>query len=99
MSRLSLLTIVLNATGQDLRPCWACSQCSTALEPEMDVTVESLMRMVLLDDDEVLESRTLWSGRVLSRAPHLCPMGLNLEEVFLALREEGWRRGVVETII
>ncbi len=99
MANIPLHLIVLNATGQDLRPCWACSQCGTALEPDMDLTVESLMRMVLLDDGEALESRTLWSGRVLGRAPHLCPMGLNLEEVFLALREEGWRRGVVETII
>jgi heterodisulfide reductase subunit C len=65
----------------------------------MDLTVERLIRMVLLDDEDVLESRTLWSGRVLGRAPCLCPRGLNLEAVLLALREEGWRRGVVETII
>ena len=99
MANIPLHLIVLNATGQDLRPCRVCSQCSTALEPDMDLSIENLMRMILLDDGEVLESQTLWSGRVLSRAPHLCPMGLNLEEVFLALREEGWRRGVVETII
>ena len=99
MANIPLHLVILNATGQDLRPCWVCSQCSTALEPDMDLTVESLIRMILLDDGEALESRTLWSGRVLGRAPHLCPMGLNLEEVFLALREEGWRRGVVETII
>ena len=99
MTTAALLTTVLNATGQDLRPCWACSQCCTALEADMDLTIESLIHMVLLDDGDVLESQTLWSGRVLGRAPHLCPMGLNLEEVFLALREEGWRRGVVETII
>ncbi len=99
MANIPLHLVVLNTTGQDLRPCWVCSRCSTALEPDMDFTVESLMRMILLDDGEALESRTLWSGRVLGRAPHLCPMGLNLEEVFLALREEGWRRGVVETII
>ena len=95
----SLLTTVLNATGQDLRPCWVCSQCSTALEPDMDLSIENLMRMILLDDGEVLESRTLWSGRVFNCAPHLCPRGLDLEAVLLALREEGWRRGVVETII
>jgi heterodisulfide reductase subunit C len=99
MANIPLHLIVLNATGQDLRQCRVCSQCSTALEPDMDLSIENLMRMILLDDGEVLESRTLWSGRVLSRASHLCPMGLNLEEVLLALREEGWRRGVVETII
>jgi len=99
MANIPLHLIVLNAIGQDLQPCRVCSQCSTALEPDMDLSIENLMRMILLDDGEVLESQTLWSGRVLSRAPHLCPMGLNLEEVFLALREEGWRRGVVETII
>lgn len=99
MTTISLLTTILNATGQDLRPCWACSQCCATLDPDMDLTIESLIRMVLLDDDDVLESRTLWSGRVLGRAAHLCPRGLDLEAVLLALREEGWRRGVVDAII
>jgi heterodisulfide reductase subunit C len=99
MANIPLHLVVLNACGQDLRPCWTCSQCSTALDPDMDLTLESLIRMILLDDGEVLESRTLWSSRMLSRAQHLCPRGLDLEAVLLALREEGWRRGVVETII
>jgi heterodisulfide reductase subunit C len=76
-----------------------CLQCESCAEPEMDLTIRHLIGCVLADDDSVLESETLWSGRTLSRATHLCPFGLDLEAVLLALREEAWRRGIVDTII
>ncbi len=95
----TLCAIVLSTCGQDLRGCALCGRCSAALDEGMDVTVRQLMQMVLADDADVLESRTLWSRRVFRRAPRLCPFGLNMELVLLALREEAWRRGVVETII
>jgi heterodisulfide reductase subunit C len=99
MKSASLVNIVQNTTGQDLQRCWTCLQCDPALGPEMDVSVRRLIHMVLLDDGEALQSLTLWSGHVLRRAARLCPRGLDLEAVLLALREEGWRRGIVDTII
>ncbi len=95
----TLCAIVLRAAGQDLRGCTLCGQCSAELEPGMDVTIRRLMQMVLANDGDVLESRTLWSSRVMGCATHLCPFGVDLETVLLALREEAWRRGIVETII
>jgi heterodisulfide reductase subunit C len=82
-----------------MRPCAACLQCDALLEHEMDVTLRGLIRGVLSNDASVLESRTLWSGQALHRATQSCPRGLDLEAILLALREEGWRRGIVETII
>lgn len=99
MKSTSLLAVVYKATGQDLRRCWRCGQCSLGLEPGMDLTIWRLIHGVLVNEASILESDTLWSGRVMSQAPQLCSQGLNLEPILLALREEGWRRGIVETII
>jgi hypothetical protein len=60
----------------------------------MDVTFATLIQMVIMDDDEVLTTRSLWSDEALKSAPHLCANQLNLEAVMLALRDEAKRRGV-----
>lgn len=99
MKSTSLLAVVFKATGQDLRHCWQCGQCSAGLEPGMDLTMWRLIHGVLVNDASVLDSDTLWSNRVMGHAAQLCLHGLNLEPILLALREEGWRRGIVDTII
>lgn len=99
MKSTSLLAIVYKATGQDLRRCWPCGQCGAGLAPGLDVALWRLIHGVLVNDVSILESETLWSGRVLNQATQACPQGLNLEPILLALREEGWRRGIVDTII
>lgn len=99
MKSTSLLAVVFKATGQDLRHCWRCGQCSVGLESGMDLTIWRLIHGVLVNDASVLQSDTLWSSRVMGQAAQLCSQGLNLEPILLALREEGWRRGIVETII
>ncbi len=95
----SLRLVVLQSTGQDVRQCAHCSFCCEALQPDQDLTLESLMQLVLLNDEEVLSSKTLWSAAVLARAPRVCASGLHLDDVLLALRAEAGRRGFVETII
>jgi hypothetical protein len=65
----------------------------------MDLTVWGLIHGVLVNDASILESDTLWSSRVMGQAAQMCAQGLNLEPVLLALREEGWRRGIVDAII
>jgi len=92
-----LRTVVLMATGQDLRRCSHCSFCSAMLGGDMDLTLEMLLQLVLLNDDEILTSRTLWSDHVLERARHACANGLEMPAVLLALRDEARRTGTVET--
>ena len=58
----------------------------------MDVPLPSLIEMVLLDDEEALETRTLWSDAVLEASRGACKRGLNLRAVMLGLREEWARR-------
>ncbi|MBI5349173.1 MAG: hypothetical protein HZC38_21650 [Chloroflexi bacterium] len=92
----SLRTILLETAGQDVRRCAHCAFCDSNLAAEMDVTFATLIQMVIMDDEEVLTTRSLWSDEALKSAPHLCANQLNLEAVMLALRDEAKRRGVKE---
>jgi hypothetical protein len=58
----------------------------------MDIPLASLVQLVLLDDEEALQSRTLWSDAVLEAARGACDRGLDLRAVMLALRDERTRR-------
>ena len=92
----SLRAIVLAVTGQDVRRCSHCDFCAASLAPEQDLTLQSLVQLVIVNDKEALTSRTLWSERVLSSARSMCANGLNMEAVLLALRGEARRRGFAE---
>jgi hypothetical protein len=60
----------------------------------MDVTFATMIQMVIMDDEEVLTTRSLWSEEALKSAPHLCANQLNLETVMLALRVEARKRNL-----
>ena len=96
MANIPLHLIILNATGQDVRKCSHCEFCSTKIDPEQDISLEMLLQMVVMNDEEVLTTRTLWSDKVLESAQHVCASNLNLEAILLALRNEAQRRGLVE---
>lgn len=89
---MSLRRVVKTVTGQDVRACHACFDCDLRLTSEMDIPLSSLIQLVLLNDDEALQSRTLWSDSVLDASRGACKRGLDLHAVMLALREEAIRR-------
>lgn len=91
---LSLRKIVIAASGQDVRRCQNCSFCSDLAIQDMDLSLESLIIMVQMNDDEVLTSRTLWSNRVMKEAKKACNGGINLPAVMMALRTEAIKRGI-----
>ncbi len=90
----TLRAIVLTASGQDMRRCQHCAFCDAQLDSEQDISLLTLVQMVVMNDEEVLTSRTLWSDTVLQGARHLCANGLDIEAVLLALRQEARRRGL-----
>ena len=94
MAGAPLRLVVLTATGQDVRKCSHCEFCSTKIDPEQDISLETLLQMVVMNDEEVLATRTLWSDKVLESAQHVCASNLNLEAILLALRNEARRRGL-----
>jgi hypothetical protein len=61
---------------------------------DADLPLGSLIQLALMDDDECLTCRTLWSDDVLHKAPRSCSEGLDLKKVLLALRDEAQRRGL-----
>ena len=89
---MSLRRVIKLATGQDINICHACYDCEVPLAEEMDIPLGSLVQLALLDDEEALDSRTLWSDAVLEASHGACKRGINLPAVMIALREESLRR-------
>jgi hypothetical protein len=89
---MSLYSVVKKTTGQDVYKCHACNDCDIDARDEMDVPLSSLVQMILLNDEEALHCRTLWSDSVLEASRGACKRGLDLRVVITALREETTRR-------
>jgi hypothetical protein len=94
---MSLRRVIKLATGQDINICHACYDCDVPLAEEMDIPLGSLVQLALLDDEEALDSRTLWSDAVLEASHGACKRGINLPAVMIALRQESLRRRNPET--
>jgi len=89
---MSLRSVVKKATGQDVYLCQACNDCDIHSHHEMDIPLSSLVQLVLLNDEEALQCRTLWSDSVLETARGACKRGLDLHAVLIALREEATQK-------
>ena len=93
---MTLRRLVLTKTGQDVTRCRGCQLCSGEYSREQDIPLDSLIQLVMMNDEEVLTSRTLWSDEVLHCAAEACVRELDLEKILLVLREEAVRRGLVK---
>jgi heterodisulfide reductase subunit C len=93
---MSLRRLILTKTGQDVQKCRGCQLCNTDNGRDMDIPLDSLIQLVIMNDEEVFTSRTLWSDEVLHSAHDACARELNLEKIILILREEAVKRGLVK---
>lgn len=93
---MSLRRLILAKTGQDVNHCRGCQLCNGELSQDQDIPLDSLIQLVIMDDEEVLTSRTVWSDEVLRSAHDACARELNLEKILLVLRDEAVRRGLVK---
>jgi hypothetical protein len=94
---LSLRKLILLKAGQDVRRCRDCAMCNARINEQhlidtMDISLETLVQMVLWNDEEVLTSKTLWSPEVYDALLHACVQGLNLQAIVTTLREEANKR-------
>ena len=92
----TLRAFVRQATGYDVRRCGRCSYCVHFVTPDDDLSLETMMQLIMQNDEEVLTSNTLWSDEALKRARQMCVSTMNVAAIMLALREEARRRGLVE---
>ncbi len=93
---MTLRRLILTKTGQDVQKCRGCQLCYSDDSREMDIPMDSLIQLVIMNDEEVLTSRTLWSDEVLHSAHDACARELDLEKIIVVLREEAIRRGLVK---
>jgi hypothetical protein len=89
---MTLYSAVKRATGQDLYLCKGCNDCDIGSYEDMDIPLSSLVQLVIMNDEEALDCRTLWSDTALESARGSCKRGLNLPAVMLALRDEAARK-------
>lgn len=89
---MSLRSVVRKATGQDVHVCHACNDCDLDARDEMDIPLSSLVQLILLNDEEALHCKTLWSDTVLEASRSACKRGIDLHAVMTALREESIRK-------
>jgi heterodisulfide reductase subunit C len=88
--------LVLTKTGQDVQRCRGCQLCNGEYSKDQDIPLDSLVQLVMMNDEEVLTSRTVWSDEILRSAHVACARELDLEKILLVLREEAVRRGLVK---
>jgi hypothetical protein len=53
-----------------------------------------MLEMIMLDDEEILTCRTVWSDDALAATTNACQRGISLPAVILALRSEALIRGL-----
>jgi heterodisulfide reductase subunit C len=92
---MTLRRLILTKTGQDVTRCRGCQLCNTEDSHDQDIPLDSLIQLVIMNDEEVLTSRTLWSDEVLHHAREACVRELDMEKILLVLREEAVRRGLI----
>ncbi len=93
---MSLRRVILSKTGQDVQRCRGCQLCNGEYGSDQDIPLDSLIQLVIMNDEEVLTSRTLWSDEVLRSAHDACARELDLEKILLVLREEAISRGLIK---
>jgi heterodisulfide reductase subunit C len=95
-SQSSLRRIILYQTGQDVHRCRGCQLCTGQYSTDQDIPLDSLIQLIIMNDDEILTSRTLWSDEVLQAARNACARELDLHKILLVLRDEAVKRGLVK---
>jgi heterodisulfide reductase subunit C len=84
---------------EDVFGCYQCGTCAAGCPfiDEMDLTVDEVLRYVILDKPEVLESRTIWLCASCFTCAERCPRDINITKIMEALRQIVLRQSIDET--
>ncbi len=91
------ITDVENLSGQKIFACYVCGKCSAGcpISSLMDIQPHQIVRLIQLgQEEEVLNSRTIWLCSSCFTCASRCPRGISLTAIMEALRALVLRKGI-----
>ena len=88
-TKRTLCEEVEELSGETLFGCYQCGTCSAGcpFAEDMDLTVDEVIRKVIMDHRDVLESRTIWLCSSCFTCAERCPRDINITRIMEALRQ------------
>ena len=76
-------------SGENLFGCYQCGTCSAGCPyvEEMDLTPDEVIRYIILDRKEVLNSKTIWLCSACFTCAERCPRDINITKIMEACRQ------------
>jgi len=80
---------VSDLSGQNVFGCYQCGTCSSGCPfvDDMDLTPDEVLRYIILDRREVLNSKTIWLCSACFTCAERCPRDINITKVMESLRQ------------
>lgn len=85
--------------GENLFGCYQCGTCSAGCPfvEDMDLSPDEVIRYVILDRKEVLNSKTIWLCAACYTCAERCPRDINITKIMEALRQIILRKNIDKT--
>jgi heterodisulfide reductase subunit C len=85
--------------GENLFGCYQCGTCSAGCPfiDDMDLSPDEVIRYVILDKPEVLNSKTIWLCSSCFTCAERCPRDINITKIMEALRQIILRKKIDRT--
>ncbi len=96
-----LVKEVMELSGENLYGCYQCGTCSAGCPfvEEMDLSPDEIIRYVILDRKEVLNSKTIWLCSSCFTCAERCPRDINITKIMEALRQIILRKSIDKTVL
>lgn len=87
--------------GENLFGCYQCGTCSAGCPfiEDMDLAPDEVIRYVVLDRVEVLNSKTIWLCSSCYTCAERCPRDINITKIMEALRQIILRKNIDQTYL
>jgi heterodisulfide reductase subunit C len=94
-----LIKEVGDLCGENLFGCYQCGTCSAGCPyvEEMDLTPDEVIRYIILDRKEVLNSKTIWLCSACFTCAERCPRDINITKIMESLRQIILRKKIDKT--
>jgi len=99
LKRGDLAKEVEELCGENLFGCYQCGTCSAGCPfvEDMDLSPDEVIRYIILDRKEVLNSKTIWLCSACFTCAERCPRDINITKIMEALRQIILRKKIDRT--